>query len=219
MAKSPGVVKSKTRVFDSTALYDSVATQNTVTQLRTSIRKVLSLLPKEASDKIRLSLKRDDKYDTSGKRSCDWDDKAARETLIDELVNDSLLALCAIESMSDIDLSEPASEAVELLGFVSGQDIEQDEAGKFKIANRVAKDRIISTVDTEARHGHKSKNKRFDNYKTQLSIEPESEIICETNATKANAHDHDAIEELASEIANDSGDDDKLSKVVIGDGV
>ncbi len=78
---------------------------------------------------------------------------------------------------------------------------------------------IISTVDTEARHGHKSKNKRFDNYKTQLSIEPESEIICETNATKANAHDHDAIEELASEIANDSGDDDKLSKVVIGDGV
>ena len=217
IAKSSGTLKSKTRVFDSTALYDSVATQDTVTQLRASIRKVLNLLPKEASQKVRSSLKRDDKYDTFGKPPCDWDDKEAREVLVDSLVNDALLALCAIGDISDIELSESAKEAVELLALVSGQDIEQDETGKFRIAKRVAKDRVISTVDTEARHGHKSKNKRFDGYKTHISIEPESEIICETTATKANAHDHDAIEELAQDIESDNSDDD-LTPVAIGDG-
>ncbi len=126
--------------------------------------------------------------------------------------------------MSEIELSESAKEAVELLALVSGQDIEQDETGKFKIAKRVAKDRIISTVDTEARHGHKSKNRRFDGYKTHISIEPESEIICETTATKANAHDHDAIDELAKEIeyeiiTDNERDGDNSIPVIIGDGL
>jgi hypothetical protein len=30
---------------------------------------------------------------------------------------------------------------------------------------KVARNRVISTTDTEARHGHKSRNRRFDGYK------------------------------------------------------
>jgi hypothetical protein len=39
------------------------------------------------------------------------------------------------------------------LAEVAGQDVEQSDDGGFRIARRVAPDRIISTVDPEARHG------------------------------------------------------------------
>ena len=57
------------------------------------------------------------------------------------------------------------ADAAQLVAIVAGQDIEQGDDGIFRIARRVAKDRIISTVDVEARHGHKSHNRRFDGYK------------------------------------------------------
>ena len=37
-----------------------------------------------------------------------------------------------------------------------GQDLQTSPDGVFRIARRVAKDRVISTVDPEARHGHKT---------------------------------------------------------------
>jgi hypothetical protein len=45
---------------------------------------------------------------------------------------------------------------------------------------------MISTVDPEARHGHKSRNRHFDGYKAHLSIDPDSELIDEIVATAAN---------------------------------
>jgi hypothetical protein len=38
-------------------------------------------------------LARDDAYASPGKPPCDWDDPAARERLVDELVTDALAAL------------------------------------------------------------------------------------------------------------------------------
>jgi hypothetical protein len=40
------------------------------------------------------------------------------------------------------------------LALVAGQDVEQDTDGAWKIARKVAPDRVISTVDPEARHMH-----------------------------------------------------------------
>ena len=42
----------------------------------------------------------------------------------------------------------------------------------FRIARGVAPDRVISTVDPEARHGHKSRNRRFDGYKAHCRSTP-----------------------------------------------
>jgi hypothetical protein len=75
----------------------------------------------------------------------------------------------------------------------------------------VAKDRVISTVDTEARHGHKSKNRHFDGYKAHLSIDPDSELICEIVATPANTHDAKAVPELLA------GEPDEDKPIVLGD--
>lgn len=165
LAKATGLVKTKVRVIDSTPLYDAVATQDTVTQLRAAIRKTLRMA--DSSDpalaaKVRSVLRRDDAYATPGKPPCDWDDPEAREALVDALVRDSLAALGALEGAA---LKGGLAEAVSLLALVAGQDVDQGDDGIFRIARRVAKDRVISTVYTEARHGHKTRNRRFDGYK------------------------------------------------------
>jgi len=90
--------------------------------------------------------------------------------------------------------------------------VERGEDGVFRIARKTAKDRVISTVDTQARHGHKSRNRRFDGYKAHLSVDPDSELIDEVAATPANTPDRDAAAGLLDDLAN--GDD---KPEVVGD--
>jgi hypothetical protein len=151
-ARQAGVMSDKARVLDSTPVYDAVATQDTVTQLRSAVRKLLRLLEgTELEQKARSALSRDDDYRSRGKPPCDWDDQVAKEELVDALVKDARAALVALEGEK---LEGAAAEAAELLAVVAGQDVEQRENGTFVIARKVAKDRTISTVDTDARHGH-----------------------------------------------------------------
>ncbi len=187
VAKETGAMKGRARVLDSTPLHDAVATQDTVTQLRAAIRKLLVALDQVASplaEDVRSVLVRDDDYDTVGKPPCDSDDKGARDALVDALVRYALAALGAIDGEA---LPASAAAAADLLALVAGQDVEEGDDGVFRIVHKVAKDRVISTVDPEARHGHKSRNRRFDGYKAHLSIDPDSELIDEVAVTPANA--------------------------------
>ena len=59
----------------------------------------------------------------------------------------------------------------------------------FRIARRVAKDRIISTVDPDARHGHKTSARGFDGYKGHVAVDPDSELIVATTVTAGNVGD------------------------------
>jgi len=212
LAKEAGVVKSKIRVLDSTALYDAVATEDTVTQLRAAIRKVIAAVEGDLAGRIRGALVRDDDYDTVGKPPCDWDDPAARDALVDALVRDALAALGVLDGAT---LDPSARPAAELLALVAGQDVAEGDDGVFRIVRGVARDRVISTVDPEARHGHKSAHRRFDGYKTHLGVDPDSEIITSALATAANAHDHDAVDELVSEVLEE--DDTDEHPMVVGD--
>jgi IS5 family transposase len=138
-------------------------------------------------------LARDDDYASPGKPPCDWDDPAAREAMVDELVRDALAALSAIDGQ---ELPDSAQWAADLLALVAGQDVEAGGGGVFRIARKTAPDRVISTVDTAARHGHKSRNRRFDGYKAHLSVDPDSELIDEVTATAANTPDREAVSDL-----------------------
>ena len=201
VAKETGAMKGRARVLDSTPLYDAVATQDTVTQLRAAIRKLLMALDQAASplaETVRAALERDDEYASVGKPPCDWDDKAAREALVDALVRDALAALGAIDAKA---LPVGAQGAAELLATVAGQDTEAGDDGVFRIVQKVAKDRVISTVDPEARHGHKSRHRRFDGYKAHLSLDPDSELIDEVAVTPANTPDRDAVDGLLEGLA------------------
>ena len=80
-AREAGVVSRK-RALDSTPLYDAVATQDTVTMIRSAIRQLLAAADARLEAELRAQLCRDDDYSSAGKPSCDWDDPAAREQLV-----------------------------------------------------------------------------------------------------------------------------------------
>jgi hypothetical protein len=190
-------------------LYDAVATQDTVTQLRAAIRKLLMVLDNAAAAGVRSVLARDDDYAAAGKPPCDWDDPAAREALVDDLVHDAMAALAVLDGET---LIGAARDAADLLAVVAGQDVEEGDDGVFRIVAGVARDRVISTVDPEARHGHKSRHRRFDGYKTHVSVDPDSELIDEVTVTPANTPDRDAVDEL---LAPRAAEQDKPE--VVGD--
>jgi hypothetical protein len=91
-------------------------------------------------------------------------------------------------------------QAGELLAAVLGQDLETDESGVFRIARRVAPDRVISTVDPESRHGHKTASRGFDGYKGHIAIDPDSEIITATEVTAGNVGDAAVAEHLLKDL-------------------
>jgi hypothetical protein len=66
-----------------------------------------------------------------------------------------------------------------------GQDLEAGPDGVVRIARKVAPDRVISTVDPQARHGHKTSHRGFDGYKGHVAIDPDAEIITATGSPRA----------------------------------
>jgi hypothetical protein len=170
------------RVLDSTILADAVATQDTVTQLVAAIRRVRRLVPRARE----VALAAHD-YDRAGKPDCHWDDPGAKQVLVSGLVNDALAVLAAV---GEVDLDEEQAEAVALLALVAGQDVEPGmRAGSWQIARKVAKDRVISTVDPQARHTRKTSAQRRDGYKGHIAAEPETGLVTECALTAANAPD------------------------------
>jgi len=116
-----------------------------------------------------------------------WDDPAAKEALVSALVND---ANALVAAFKDAELGDRAASAVALLALVAGQDVEPAEGsdgtdGRWRIARKVAEDRIISTVDADARHTRKSPKARRDGYRAHVAAEPETGLITDEELTKA----------------------------------
>ena len=188
-----GVLKGKSRrALDSTLLDDAVATQDTVTQLIAAIRRVRRVVP--GASEIAVSAH---DYEASGKPVIAWDDPLAKAVLVNGLVHDAMALLAGCEDHAE---GTEANTALGLLALVAGQDVEQNDDGTWQIAQRVAPDRVISTVDPEARHMHKSRSEYRDGYKAHIAIEPESGLITAAALTPANAPDgKTAVELLAGE--------------------
>lgn len=204
-AHEAGLV-GRRRVLDSTALYDAVATMDTVTLLRSGIRGMLRVAGSR-EDALRSLLRRDDDYASGGKPVCDWEDPAAREALIDALARDGGALLAALEGES---LPTALGETAALLATLLGQDLEEGDDGVFRIARRVAPERVISTVDPDARHGHKTSTHRFDGYKGHIALDPDSEIVTATAVTPGNAGDAEVAPELlAVDLAPTGRSDDE----------
>jgi hypothetical protein len=95
-ARYAGVVSAK-RVLDSTPLYDAVATQDTVTMIRSAIRQLLAAAGAGLEAELRAVLQRDDEYGSAGKPVCDWDDPTARTDLVAELAVDAHACLAVLD--------------------------------------------------------------------------------------------------------------------------
>ena len=145
------------RAVDSTILDDAVATQDTITQLISAIRRVAREVPGRGGadrggvHRARLLARRASRGSTGTTRprrtrwSRRWSTTRTRWW----------------RRSPDAELDEPAASALALLALVAGQDVEPAEGsdgrdGRWRIARKVAQDRVISTVDPHARHTRKS---------------------------------------------------------------
>jgi hypothetical protein len=126
---------------------------------------------------LRAVIVRDDDYAAAGKPVCDYDDAGARKVLVDALAKDGTAVL---EVLDGREVGSVLAQAGALLATVLGQDLDIGADGVFTIARRVAADRVISTVDPQARHGHKTSAHRFDGYKGHIAIDPDVEVITAT---------------------------------------
>jgi hypothetical protein len=194
-AHAAGLV-GRRRVLDSTPLYDAVATMDTVTLIRSALRGLLAA-DADLAVELRGALSSGDGYTSPGKPVIDWDDRAAREELIDSRARDGYAVLALLDGR---ELADAVNQAAALLATVLGQDLETGQDGVFRIARRVAKDRVISTVDPDTRHGHKTSARGFDGYKGHAAIDPDTEIITATTVTAGNAGDASVAEDLITDL-------------------
>lgn len=187
-----GALSGKTRrALDSTVLEDAVATQDTVTQLVASIRRVARTVPGGAELVAATATASGHDYARPGKPAIAWDDEAARAALVDGLVRDARAVLAAVAAGDPPAEGAPA-DAVGLLALVAGQDVEHvpdpDDPGgpgRWRIARAVAADRVVSTVDPDARHAHKTVQRRTDGFKAHVVVEPDTGLITATRLTGA----------------------------------
>jgi Transposase DDE domain len=210
VARAAGLV-GRRRVLDSTPIYDAVATMDTVTLVRSVIRGLLRVADADVEKTLRAVLTRDDDYASAGKPVCDYEDRTARAALVDALARDAMALVAALDGR---ELDTEVDQAARLLATVAGQDLDRCEDGMFRIARRVATDRVVSTVDPDARHGHKTSAHGFDGYKGHLAADPDTEIITATTVSAANAGDAEPAEDLLAEdlpepARDDGGDTDQ----------
>ena len=206
MIAETGILRGRRRrAVDSTILADSVATQDTVTQLISAIRRVAREVPGAAETIAQVCTGHD--YSRPGKPTIDWDDPAAKDALVSALVND---ANAVAEAFAGAELDEGAASAVALLALVAGQDVEPAEGsdgtdGRWRIAQKVAEDRVISTVDPGARHTRKSGEARRDGYRAHLAADPQTGIITDEKLTRASGEENSGPAVAAEFLAAEAG--------------
>lgn len=177
------LARRSVQVIDSSPMMGAAATQDTYRLLRTALHKVVKSHSKHLPEALRPRLNR---YQKTGKPAIDWEDATARKWELNQLVSDAELVLQELPSEGE---GPTAQEARELLKRVSRQDVEEDGEGGLKIRRGVAKDRVISTVDPDMRHGRKSSAGKWNGYKKHLTEEPQTELITAVEVSAANVPD------------------------------
>jgi transposase len=206
------------RAVDSTVLADAVATQDTITPLVAAVRRVSRVVP-GAAEQVALVCTGHD-YTQPGKPRIGWDDPAARDALVSALVND---ANALVAALKDRKLDDPAAGAVGLLALVAGQDVEPAEGsdgtdGRWRIARRVAEERVISVNDPEARHTRKSPEARRDGFRAHVVADPETGIITSEKLTKAAGPDNSDAAVAAELIGGEAAETEVYGDCAYGTG-
>jgi IS5 family transposase len=222
-----GALAGKTRrAVDSTVLDDAVARQDTITQLIASIRRVARDVPGANTLVVahctRLGALTGQDYSATGKPRIAWDDEAAREALVSALVGDALALLAVLDVEAITAAGGRPAEAVALLALVAGQDVEPAEGsggtdGRWRIARATVPDRMISTVDPETRHAHKTRERRQDGFKAHIVIEPDTGLMTTVALTKTNGPENSDAAVGADLVTTDPTLEDTGDVQVLGD--
>lgn len=135
-----------------------------------------------------------------GKPRIAWNDEEARAVLVDALVGDALRLLGRLPEQ---DLGEKAANAVGLPALVAGQDVEPADGsdgrdGRWRTSRGTASEPVVSTVDPDSRHVHKTRFRCQDGFKAHLAMGPETGLITAVELTPgAGPAHHEAAVVLA----------------------
>lgn len=160
------------QIVDSTPMLGPAATQDTVTLVRSGVRKLLDAVEAvepEAAAVLEDSLEFDYARPRE-KPDCRWREKAERERMLTRVAQDAERALRAVEQADGLLRDEGVREGHALLRELIGQDFDVDEDGVPRLHRGTRSDRILSVHDQEIRHGRKSKHQRFDGYKLSAAV-------------------------------------------------
>lgn len=203
------------QIMDSTYVLGGGAVQDTYTLIRLTIRNLFNAVSKRVNLAALLPRPLHLDYQSKNKPKIDWEDPAERHKLLNNLYEDSMLILGAVDNLK---LSAGEQEARDLLATVAVQDVEQQPDGAVKIMRGVAKDRVISVTDPEMRHGRKSSSRLFDGYKAHTAMETDNEFITDIEVTPGNIHDSEAAAPLVDEQPEERKPGTILSDTAYGTG-
>jgi transposase len=167
------------QVVDSTPMLGAAATQDTVTLVRSGVRRLLDAVAGEDAEASALLARRlEFEYAMPRQKpDCEWRSRPAREALLTRVAQDAERALLAVEAVPELGQAEPVAEAARLVRELIGQDFELDEDDVPRLRRGTAKDRILSVHDPEMRHGRKSQSQRFDGYKIHAAAATEAPLL------------------------------------------
>jgi transposase len=167
------------QIIDSTPMLGAAATQDTVRLVRHGVKKLIDAVTArdpQAGKQLDAGLEFD--YERPGEKpDCRWRERAERERMLTRVAQDAERALQAVERADGPLEDERVKAAHDLLRELIGQDFDIDQDGVPRLHRGTRSGRIISTVDTEMRHGRKSSQTRFDGYKLSASVTNSSEPL------------------------------------------
>ena len=191
LASELGLISGQVeQILDSTPMLGAAAVQDTVTLVRSAVRKLLDAV-KAADSRAARELRRALRFDYARPRlrpEGDWQDRAARLELLAEVARDAARVLRAVEA--DELLAGPAiAEAATVLREIIGQEFEvaDDDVPRVRAGRRARQ--IVSAHDPEMRHGRQSSARRFTGYKLHAAAASEAPILTTIALSAGNEHD------------------------------
>jgi hypothetical protein len=129
---------------------------------------------------------------TKGAFSLDWRDPDQRGGVFDQLARQVIEVVQVVRR--ELPSIRPAKRKGVLrrcrsLLKVIRDDLEGDEDGRLVVARRVARDRLVSILDPQARHGRKSRSRTFNGFKMHVLGDVVSGLVASVAVTPGNGHD------------------------------
>lgn len=133
-----------------------------------------------------------------------------RRQRLTEIVEDAK----ALVAFPDRDLHPSVAYRKGVLVRLFYENTEPTEKG-YQENKETYPDRIVSTVDPDARHGAKSKTKKFNGYKAHVTETVENKFITNIAVTPGNVSDPEPVVEKTQEMLTETG---LNPEKIIGDG-
>ena len=129
---------------------------------------------------------------TKGSYRIDWRDSEARAELVSDLAGEVVRIVAWVRRRLQQVRSNKRKGLLRKcrrLVRVVRDDLQADERGRLVVARKVARARLVSLTDPQARHGRKSKSNVFNGFKLNVLGDSVSGLIAAVAVTPGNEHD------------------------------